>query len=374
MRKQVSLNHSWTFVPDFQESYINNKSINQAIEVDIPHTMKELPLNYFDEESYQFIGTYSKSFNIDDKDLSSSLYIDFQAVMNIAKVYLNGELLMIHEGGYTPFKVDITNKAIVGENLLQVIVDSTEIKDIPPFGHLVDYLGFSGIYREVSLLIMPKAHIELMHVMTDEAPSMIPSDMTLNIDLMIKQDKDDIFKVKASVLDDKSVIFSQTFEDPIKDFKQYNALIKKITRWDLDNPYLYQLKIELLEKDETIDEKTVSFGFRTVRFEADGFFLNNKHLKLIGLNRHQSYPYVGYAMPKSMQALDAKILKDLGCNIVRTSHYMQSEHFLDACDSLGLLVLEEIPGWQYIGDDHFKELSLQNLEVMINTHFNHPWS
>lgn len=98
---------------------------------------------------------------------------------------------------------------------------------------------------------------------------------------------------------------------------------------------------------EVVDEKSLRFGFRTVRFENDGFYLNGQRIKLRGLNRHQSYAYVGYAMPKSVQELDAEILKnELGVNAVRTSHYPQSQHFISRCDELGLLVFTEIPGWR----------------------------
>ena len=115
------------------------------------------------------------------------------------------------------------------------------------------------------------------------------------------------------------------------------------------------------------------FGLREAVFKNDGFYLNQKKIKLQGLNRHQSYPYVGYAMPKSLQIEDAEIIKyDLGCNIVRTSHYPQSVHFLNRCDEIGLLVFEEIPGWQHIGNDEWKKASLSNLDQMIERDRNHP--
>ena len=114
-------------------------------------------------------------------------------------------------------------------------------------------------------------------------------------------------------------------------------------------------------------------GFRDVEFEKNGFFLNGKKLKLRGLNRHQSYPYVGYAMPKSMQEMDAEVLKyELGLNLVRTSHYPQSQHFVNRCDEIGLLVFTEIPGWQYIGDEKWQEQAVRNVEEMVLQYRNHP--
>ena len=99
------------------------------------------------------------------------------------------------------------------------------------------------------------------------------------------------------------------------------------------------------------DEKTVRFGFRTAEFRRGGFYLNGERVFLRGLNRHQCYPYMGYAAPEALQREDARILKEeLCCTAVRTSHYPQSRHFIDACDELGLLVFTELPGWQHIGE------------------------
>ncbi len=372
MRRQLALNHEWTFIPDFRSEFLNSKHIDEAVIVSIPHTMKEIPFSSFDEEDYQFIGTYSKIISIDESMMNHTLKINFGAVMNIAKVYVNGILLLIHEGGYVPFTVDITSSVKPGENLLQVVVDSTEIAGVPPFGHIVDYLGYGGIYREVTLMVLPLIHIDSIHVSTDEAASMHEDEMLVSIDLKLENKDLKELQVKATIIKEGNPEFSSIFENKITDSIVYSSTMKGITRWSVDNPKLYELQIELIDKDEVIDSKTVRFGFRTVSFSPEGFFLNNKHLKLIGLNRHQSYPYVGYAMPKSMQRLDADILKEYGCNIVRTSHYMQSDHFIDRCDEIGLLVLEEIPGWQFIGDEHFKELTYQNLETMINHHYNHP--
>lgn len=103
------------------------------------------------------------------------------------------------------------------------------------------------------------------------------------------------------------------------------------------------------------------------------FYLNGKKLRLRGLNRHQSYPYVGYAAPASMQIFDADILKkELGVNAVRTSHYPQSQDFIRRCDEIGLLVFTEFPGWQHIGDEEWKRQAVQNLKEMIVQYRNHP--
>ena len=144
-------------------------------------------------------------------------------------------------------------------------------------------------------------------------------------------------------------------------YKLEMTSIKGIQLWDIEDPQLYEVEVSL-ELNDKRDVCSEQYGFRSAQFRTDGFFLNGKHISLVGLNRHQSWPYNGYAMPKRVQRKDAEIIKnEAGCNIVRTSHYPQSRHFLDACDELGLLVMEEIPGWQHIGDSQWKEHSYEDV-------------
>ena len=162
---------------------------------------------------------------------------------------------------------------------------------------------------------------------------------------------------------------------PIDKTAQTVALagLGKIELWDLDHPKLYTVHVQLLENGRVIDEDTRRIGFREAIFTDQGFSLNGKVIKLHGLDRHQTFPYVGQAMPGRVQRQDAKILrKDLHCNIVRTSHYPQSRHFLDACDEMGLLVLEEIPGWQHIGDQAWQDIAVDNVRRMVRRDWNHP--
>lgn len=145
-----------------------------------------------------------------------------------------------------------------------------------------------------------------------------------------------------------------------------------ITFWDIHHPTLYTLSLAF-EGKYGHDHQEVNFGFREVCFTTEGFFLNGTLLKLVGLNRHQSFPYIGYAMGRSAQEKDAEILKyELGLNLVRTSHYPQSPWFLNHCDRIGLLVIEEIPGWQHIGDRAWQDASVTNVEAMIRRDWNHP--
>ena len=158
------------------------------------------------------------------------------------------------------------------------------------------------------------------------------------------------------------------------DDNKYYVNYSNARPWTLDEPNLYSIRAELLDASGAVtDEKTVRFGFRTAEFRRGGFYLNGERVFLRGLNRHQCYPYMGYAAPEALQREDARILKEeLCCTAVRTSHYPQSQHFIDACDELGLLVFTELPGWQHIGDAAWKRRSVENVREMVTQYRNHP--
>ncbi len=376
MRRSIHLNYGWKFVSDFSgDNPLNPELFQQSIVVDIPHTIKEIPFNHFDESIYQMQAVYKKNITIDNFKFGEHGYLKFGAVMNVCQVFLNNQLLGHHEGGYTPFSFDISNYLqpdVMNELEIVLLVDSHEVKDVPPFGNVVDYLGYGGIYREVEIEILPAIFIEDITIKTRESLRLQEDEMTLDFNLKLNSNQLKTAKIIIEILDEDKVVFSHTYHD-------VNTSISKqethtpIERWSIDHPKLYLFKATLYSKKEKIDEVFIQFGYRDAKFTTEGFILNNKLIKLIGLNRHQSYPYVGYAMPKRMQESDAMILKhEFGCNIVRCSHYMQSDHFIRKCDEIGLLVFEEIPGWQYIGDDSFKERSYQNLKEMVKHHKNHP--
>src|SRR6202007_281711 len=143
--------------------------------------------------------------------------------------------------------------------------------------------------------------------------------------------------------------------------------------WDVDAPHLYGIVTTLVAGGQPLHDHRTRIGLREARFDVDGFFLNGRRLRLFGLDRHEIYPYVGLAMPGCVVRRDAEILRhEFNCNIVRCSHYPQTEAFLDACDELGLMVWQETPGWGYLGDDAWKEQVVQDVREMILRDRNHP--
>lgn len=366
MRKTIYLNWNWYFKRDFLEDHIRNyKNILGFERVDIPHTNQVLDYNYLPKKIYELVSTYKKVIFINEEYQGKVLKLVFEGVAHACDLYLNEHFLLRHEGGYTEFEVDISNVALYGqENYLTVIVDSTENENIPPFGLRVDYLGYGGIYREVQLLVLEQNHIERVYLDHDNIDG---NDINLRVETKREEGK-----IKVDILDKGQIIY-ENFYPVTGKISSFKATLQEKVLWCVDNPYLYDIQVQLLISDQIVDMVEHRFGFREAKFTKEGFFLNRKPLKLRGLNRHQSYPYVGYAMPKSAQEKDADILKfDLGCNIVRTSHYPQSKHFLNRCDEIGLLVFEEIPGWNYIGGKKFQENTLANVRAMIERDYNHP--
>ena len=355
--KRIYLNDGWRFAFDSNQK--------DTVPVRIPHTVKETPFNYFSEDEYQTVSRYERTVFAPETWYESKLLLTFEGVAHYAEVYVNGERVGKHNSGYTAFTIDITSALIYGkENTLTVLVDSRESLNTPPFGNVIDYMTYGGIYREVYLDVKPTTYISDVFVRA-KANGEIDSDIKISGDISKKM------KVRQS-------IYIDGFDYLLGEMGAENELTvlsvaRNIKPWHVDNPSLYTVKTELLQGRSVIDVKEIRVGFRDVEFKKNGFFLNGKKLKLRGLNRHQSYPYVGYAMPKSMQEMDAEVLKyELGLNLVRTSHYPQSQHFVNRCDEIGLLVFTEIPGWQYIGDEKWQEQAVRNVEEMVLQYRNHP--
>ena len=346
----------------------------------IPHTNIRLPWHGFDEQKYEFVSLYRRRFKLPAEAKGKHVFIDFEGVMTASTVWINGTRVGEYKGGYTPFSFELTpHLDFDGENVLAVDVDSSERPDIPPFGYEIDYLTFGGIYREVSLRIVPSTFIENIFVRPKDV---LTSSPRVDVDCFIQhlESSKEVLTVEVELLEgdrtvaktSQQVASSAAASEPLPHTLRLERL-SGINLWDLQNRNLYSARVRLRRGAQLIDEDSRRFGFREAQFTDHGFELNGKVIKLRGLDRHQTFPYVGQAMPGRVQRRDAEILRNkLKCNIVRTSHYPQSRHFLDACDEFGLLVLEEIPGWQHIGDEPWKQISIDNVRRMVRRDWNHP--
>ena len=383
MSQRYWLNDGWLFSFECTGAMLTPSPDEGGMQsVRLPHTVKETPYDYFDEGCYQGVSCYLRHLYAPGEWAGKRVVLTVEAAAHYSELYVNGVLIGSHGCGYTAFSFDITSALSIGEdNVIAIRVDSRESLDIPPFGFVIDYMTYGGLYRGVYLevkntssvedlfvssevsgirrdgeLLMGRALIRVQATFTGAAPGM-------TLSASVKRKGGSIPLVSASK------------EIPPGEEEQcvLEMLAEDAPLWDTERPELCELTATLSGKEGPLDEKTVVTGFRKAVFAREGFFLNGRRVQLRGLNRHQSYPYVGYAMPDSVQRLDADILKnELALNAVRTSHYPQSQAFMDRCDEIGLLVFTEIPGWQHIGGDEWKLQAVKNTEDMVLQYRNHP--
>ena len=365
MRKRIGLNFNWKFSETFTEDMLKpSYGDAEFSHVDIPHTNKEIPYHYFDEKMYQFVCCYRKNFRLPAEAFENGrrVFLHFDGAANYARVFVNGKPAGEHKGGYTPFCFDITGLVHKSNNVIAVALDCTERSEIPPFGFMVDYLCYGGIYREVWLEITEQNYIEDVFVKT---PNVLREYKIMEADITFNAPVNGT--VSLNVSDGKGLSLDKKAEVNGKTLRvRWN--VKGAKLWDITEPNLYTLTVSY--KSDVFSRR---FGFREAKFTRKGFYLNGRHVQLVGLNRHQSYPYVGNAMPASAQKADADLLKyRLGCNFVRTAHYPDSTHFIDRCDEIGLIVFTEMPSWQHLGEGEWRENCLQNIRDMVIRDRSHP--
>lgn len=408
MNDRLYLNNGWQFFEKFSDEQLSlSCDASSSVSVRLPHTCKELPFNYFDESLYQMECAYRRVFRAENAWKDKRVLLTVDGAAHDSEVFLNGKSIASHHCGYTAFTVDLSDFLdFSGDNVLVIRVDSRENLNVPPFGFAIDYMTYGGIYRDVYIDVKEDIYFKDIFlkpkVLLEKKNSILISDFLLNkngenisvrqsISCHKKDDFSEIGNFSFSDVEPTDVSGSQSSgarvasSDGASSVQSENAApsgadakfssqvdLDSIKLWSPDEPNLYDVKNELFVNGTKVDEKIITVGFREALFKSDGFYLNGKKFKFRGLNRHQSYPYVGYAMPKSMQEFDAEVLKnELGCNAVRTSHYPQSHYFIDKCDEIGLLVFTEIPGWQHIGNDEWKNQAVQNVRDMIVQWRNH---
>ena len=349
----IRINDDWLFTSSYQDGF------DKAEKVRLPHNPQKLPLHYSDPKLYEMISGYRKVITLGEEDLKKRIFLLFQGAAHIATLYFNGIEIGTHYSGYTAFTFEVTEHIKKGENIIEVKLDSRENKDIPPFGFVIDYLTYSGIYRDVFLIKKNKSYIKDVFVSTETTSS-------LNVQYTI--DGSDDYVIQYELLDEEIVITKGNVEGTTLSLSSL-----PVSPWSPSSPKLYTLRSKLVVSGEVIDTEDTSFGFRTIETKGKDLYLNGEKVFLKGLNRHQAFPYIGYAATERMQREDARKLKyELGGDIVRTSHYPQSQYFISECDKIGLLVFTEIPGWQHIGDEKWKERAIENTKEMVLQYRNHP--
>ena len=362
MRVNVPLNNDWQFAFTCTDEFLRGEVPGEAVR--LPHTVKLLPWKCAQKEMYETVCGYTRTIFADPAWAGREARLILDGAAHYAEVFLNGEAMVPEwdaHCGYVAQSFLLTNLKYGAENRLSVRLDTREQLNQPPFGFLIDYLCYGGLYREARLEIAEPCHIA----------SVFPTahaDGSATVQVQLSQ---------APAAGDKlRLTLPELGIDLALDAQQENQFsfrAESAVPWDLDNPRLYELAVSLLHEGQETDVQTLRAGFRDAEFREDGFYLNGQRIHLRGLNRHQSWPYIGYAAPAGMQRDEANYLKfGLGLNMVRTSHYPQSQQFIDRCDEIGLLVFTEIPGWQHIGDEDWQWIALEDVRQMVLQYRHHP--
>src|SRR6185369_2189384 len=302
-RRIIPFNHAWLFT-DKPTAMATTATFNDKglTGVTIPHTNKMLPMNGFDEEEYMFVSIYRRHFRLPQELKNQRIFVDFGGVMTAAKVFINGKSLGEYRGGYTPFSSELTKDINWnGDNVLAVEVDSTERKDIPPFGNLVDYLTFGGIYRDVQLRAVPQTFIENVFA---RPVNVLEADRSLRARVYLEGAGAAKFALKVELRDGEKTVASKSQDIPAANGPFHEITLSNLGNvelWDVSSPRLYNVRVTLSSGSSILDHYETRIGFREGKFTPEGFYLNGKHLKLRGLDRHQTFPFVGQAMPARVQ-------------------------------------------------------------------------
>ena len=353
------INNNWEYTPAWSDEFLRFETAAEPVR--LPHNAGTQALHYSAPADYEGLVGYRTKILVPEDWQGKRLFLQLDGAAHIATLYCNHQAVATHACGYTAFRTELTTFVNYGaENEIAVKLDTTENPQIPPFGFVIDYLTYGGLYRDAWLDVRPRDYIEDVFIYTPETDK---AHVELSVDGQAKG-------AYIRLLDQEGTCVYQ-LSGPGQVF---DITLSGARPWSLEDPYLYTCQVTLLdEAGQMGDQKEVRFGFRTALFNGDGFYLNGEKVFLRGLNRHQCFPYIGYAAPEHLQREDARILKEeLSCNAVRTSHYPQSQYFLDECDKRGLLVFTEIPGWQHVGDADWKDQAVENVREMVLQYRNHP--
>lgn len=381
--------------PDTLKQEFNQLSMGNWEKINLPHTPFVEPLVVLHQ--WQGICYYRKILNVSKKEIDKQLWLEFEGAMHLADVWVNGQHLIQHSGGYTPFVVDVTGMLHADRgNEILVRLDNRNNPLIPPGKPLetLDFCYYGGLYRDVNLIVKHPVHIT-HPIMANEVAG---GGIFVTYPYVSKQEAE--IKVKTQVSNKVGTQRHLTIRHTLYEWSKKKGRGKKVALvesplvlaagttqhhtqqftvnnpklWYPDSPALYVLRTEVMDGRKVTDCEDTRIGIRRIEMTREkGFVINDKPLKLEGSNRHQEYPYVGNAISDQAQYRDMYQIRDNGFNTVRLGHYPQDPSVLEACDELGLLVIEPIPGWQFFNKAQgFVDHTYKDIRDLIRCDRNHP--
>ncbi len=393
-REVFSMNQAWRFIKSDVEGapYTNNFDDSHWAIVSIPHGLELLPAEASGSGNYQGVAWYRKHFTPEADLEGKKIFLHFEAIMGKSKVYINGQLIKEHFGGYTPIIADITDILNYDQNNVIAVMADNSDDPLYPVGKPqteLDFSYFGGIYRDCWLITHNDVYITNANYENEVAGGGIfvhfgdicqeHADVNLKAHIRNSSTTNSATTVRFDLKDrNDNIVVSATKRIQIRkgDAKYVEASldVDQPNLWTPDTPYLYNLDITVLANNIVVDGYRQRIGIRSIEFkQEDGLWINGKPYenKLMGTNRHQDFAIIGNAVPNSMQWRDAKKLRDAGMRVIR-SHYVIDPAFMDACDELGLFALVETPGWQFWNNDPiFAERTYSDIRNMVRLHRNH---
>lgn len=387
-RNSYTINEQWKFAKgDVEEAATTDFNDSDWEEVHLPHTWNNE--DAIDEEPGYYRGKswYRKGVFVGKETENKQVYIYFEGANQVTTLWVNGEYIGEHEGGYTRFAFNVTDALNVGEmNQFSIQVDNAHDDMIIPLS--ADFTFFGGIYRDVYLTITEEVHLSLAKYASSgvyiSTPEVSEDSAEIKIEALV-----DNFSGETKTALIQHILYSPEGEKLAESSNPLwvnsgttgNSDIQYISLenpelWSPDTPHLYQVVTKVYDENGDIlwDEMSNPVGIRWFEFDAEnGFFLNGESLKLIGTNRHQGYENQGNALRDEMHVRDVKLLKEMGGNFLRVSHYPQDPVIMEMCDRLGIITSVEIPSVNRITEsEEFFENSAEMAREMIHQNYNHP--
>ncbi|WP_431243590.1 glycoside hydrolase family 2 protein [Flavobacterium sp. P21] len=355
--------------------------------ITIPHTARLEKLVVI--KQFQGTSWYQKKFKTNiSKDQKAFIY--FEGVMQEADVWINDKKVTNHKGGYLPFTVDVTSYLNANnENTIKVKVNNEDNPNFLPGKPLkdLDFNYYGGIYRNVYFITTSKLHITDAVNANKKASGGIYANFnnisktealgTVQVHLKNEFESDKTASLKFILTDNSGKKLEFRSENFTVKPNSDHTLTQKISvknpkLWSVHNPNLYKLEVQIISNNKVVDSYSEKIGIRKSEIKADGYYLNDQKMYINGTNEHQEYPYLGYALSDEAQYRDAVKIKNAGFDFVRMSHYPHAEAFLNACDELGILVMNSLTGWQFFGGEEFQKSAYQDIRDMARRDRNHP--
>ena len=349
MRKYISLNDGWMFEKKGEKTAVN-----------LPHTWNNLDGQGAEPTYYRGKCTYTKIIEAQ----KGKTWLEFKGVNAACTVYINGNLVGSHLGGYSAFRFEVTEFLSSPKNFLTVEVDNSPLREVYP--ETADFTFYGGIYRDVNLI----TEVEKQHFSLDDCGSAaLYITPKMNGDVFVRSVISG-YETGVRVLYE---IFDAEGKNVASAGNKVRLHVENPHLWNgMEDPYLYTLRATLFMESRKVDCVESRFGFREVRFDADkGCFLNGKHIKLKGVSRHQDREKLGNALTINEHREDLELIREVGANSIRLAHYQQAEEFYSLCDEMGFLVWAEVPVISRFSKKK-QANALSQLEELIKQNMNHP--